>query len=101
MVKRRQDRAGDEPNVARTLGGGRQEDEGTWAVSAVGSKIVLDDFHRGVAQAVSQFAQLQRFSKIDLTRLVLGTTGGKKVQPAPHTRDFHGCSPCWRTDVRQ
>jgi hypothetical protein len=74
MVKRRKYRASDEPNVACTLGGGRQEDEGTWAVSAIGSKIVLDNFYSGIAQPISQFAQLQRFSEIDLARLVLGTT---------------------------
>src|SRR4029453_4880572 len=95
MIKRRKYRASDEPNVACTLGGGRQEDERTWIVSPIGSKIVLDDFYSGVAQAVSQFAQLQRFSKIDLARLILGTTGGEKVQPAPNTRDIHS-----RTTIR-
>ena len=65
-------RTGDQPDVTRALSCGSQKNQGAWTVTPISSKIVLDDFHGGVAQTVRQGAEVQRFLKVDPPDLYSG-----------------------------
>ena len=68
MIEGGKDSAGDQTDVPCALCGGSQKNQGAGTITPIGAKIVLDDFHGGIAQAIRQFTEIKRLSKVDFAQ---------------------------------
>ena len=71
MVEDWQHRAGDQPGLARALGGRGQEECRIGAVAAVRLEVVLDRPDMAEAELVEQVDECERLGEIGLGRLLV------------------------------
>ncbi len=88
VVENRQHGTGDEPCFRRAHRGGGKKDDRVGTVAAVVVKIMFDDAHVRVADAIGRFGDSQAVAEVVRRRFLFGLDVGEELNA-----ELHGLSP--------